>query len=105
MAGQDTRAIIFEGCPKLALKVEARRLLELWLHPVMMVFPPVVHETQLRRDPADAALDDYETQSRKALRHCRRDQEGEAALHHEHFVVADLRVERNPRLNCERFVV
>src|SRR5271154_3022866 len=100
MARQDSRAIIFEGRPELTLKVEAGRLLKLWFHPVMMIFPKMVHEAELCGDPSDSTFDDHKPQLRIALRHRRRYQERQTALHHEHLVVADSRMKRNVTIYC-----
>ena len=42
-AGQNASSVILERGPELALEIRAGRLIELGLHPVAMVLPPMVH--------------------------------------------------------------
>src|ERR1700719_4017225 len=105
MARQNPRPIVLKSRPELTLEVEAGRLVQFGLHPTMVVLPPMVHEAQLRCDPADTALDDHETQLGKTLRYRGGDQQREAALHHEHLVVANLRMERDAALDRQGLIV
>src|SRR5579875_3299326 len=84
-AGQQAGAVVFEGEPELPMTIETGRLVQTRLEIMMMVLPPMVHQADYRRDPADAAFGDYKLQARITLSHGGTEQAGQAA-----HLVADL---------------